>query len=156
MSTALTRGRSSPPRGNMLRRVSLCRILIIILYGLSGLLPLIGFGISYYKHRRRIRGERERQKHIEYIDNEFENRQGAATTPEEVSKAEHWRNEENAKKDANGKPYGLRSPVLFADDSIPRVKEQYIQLQSDMVFVGIAVVCGALASIWSMLLPPTS
>lgn len=58
-------------KGNMLRRVSLCRILIIILYGLSGLLPLIGFGISYVKHRLRIRGERDHQKHIEYIDNEL-------------------------------------------------------------------------------------
>ncbi len=135
--------------------MSFSRFCIIVLYGLSGLLPLIGFSVSYVKHRCRIRREQDRQRHIESIDRELEERREAATTPEEVLEADRWHDEENAKEDPSGKPYRIRGGVLLADDSVPRVKEQYNQLRSDMFYVGVAVVCGAGASIWSMLLPPT-
>ncbi|MEE9095735.1 hypothetical protein [Pseudarthrobacter phenanthrenivorans] len=127
---------------------------IIFLYGLSAVLPLVGFGLSFGKHRRRIRIEKNRAAHIAWLDERRDGLRQAANNEEERNKAEEWYAGENAKKDPSGKPYNIRGGVLFADDSIPRLNEDYKQLQADMTFVGAAVICGAAASIWSMLLPP--
>lgn len=124
---------------------------IIVLYAVAGLLPLFGFGHSFIDYHRWTRYVRKRQKHIDCLRRELNVRWQSAMSPEEQDVVSQWKAAEDAKLDPRGKRYGDTGGFLFDDGSARRRVEQHQFLLRDIKYVGTGVICGSLASIWSVL-----
>lgn len=98
---------------------------------------------------------RNRKQHISDISVEFNKRWNQSKSQEEKDAAKQWKNAEDAKLDPRGKPYGdiPRGLIVGGHEisSWERRDEHYKVLMKDIKYVGAGVVCGSVASIWSVL-----
>jgi hypothetical protein len=131
--------------------MSSCTALAItLLYALGGIFPVLGIGLAAFRVGRPAIAHLARQKHVQVLRSEYQQRESNVTTQPERDALEEWMNAELSEKDKNGVAYNHSDAVLFGYSPVIQQTAQFKEILRDLVFVGVGVVSATAASIWSV------
>lgn len=121
-----------------------------MLYALGAVLPIVGIGLAIGRVSRPARQHRHRASYIQRLCKEVFDRQEAAATDDERAQVEEWRQQEFAKTDKWGKPYGQSDDGLSTRNRGAEASAELNKLLRDAGLIGGGLVAGTAASISSL------